>query len=604
MAAIMGLSLTACMNLEPIDPNVVQMNEGNKQEIIDKLYYKLYVSFVQTGQTGGGGDADIISNDEGYSGFYRTLCVLNEFPTDAGWWTWRGDDGVSDLLMLYWTPSNGFVSKLYNRLNYAVTMANHYLDLTEGANTPEAKARRAEVRFIRAVNYYHLLDMFGNVPFTVTVSTADPEQIDRKSLYNWLVDELTTGHSGKENTYLNRKTKAALTSYKVTDDAGHGLIDDLYEAGATTVYRVNKNAAKMLLARLYLNAEVYAGEAKWAEAEAVAKELVAAYPTLHKPYAEIFMGDNDVAAPEEMIFLAACDGVAIRSYAGSHYAVCSTRNANMNPCATSNNSWGCWRACPELVKAFFPGKTPAEIEALGHDADEFEMPAIANDDRAMFSVQNDYVDAASGTPKVNQKGFQGYVPANGDGFDSCWAICKWTNYYHTEFIIGTDGKLHPMEFPGDYITPQRDAFWCDADYPVMRAAEAYMTYAEALYRQNKPEALAIVNQVRERANAAPLAELTADELLDEWLREFYHEGRRRIDLIRFGQFVGDKVTRTWEGRSGCNESVATILSFPLNDHSKWNTEVAKIDAYRTLYPIPETDVVSNPNVIQNDGYAE
>ena len=87
--AALALAFTACMNLEPIDPNTTQMSNENSDQIIDALYAKLYVSFVQTGQTGGGGDADIISNDEGYSGFFRTLNVLNEFPTDAGWWTFQ-----------------------------------------------------------------------------------------------------------------------------------------------------------------------------------------------------------------------------------------------------------------------------------------------------------------------------------------------------------------------------------------------------------------------------------------------------------------------------------------------------------------------------------
>lgn len=600
IAAFAALGLSACMNLEPIDPNVVQMNSENQQQIINLLYNKLYVAFIQTGQTGGGGDADIITDDEGYSGFFRTMCVLNEFPTDAGWWTWRNDAGCSDLLMMSWVPANPFVSKLYNRLNYAVTMANHYLDLTEGATDREAQARRAEVRFIRAYNYYCLLDMFGNVPFTVTISTANPEQIDRVSLYNWLVDELTTGHSGK--TYNNKKTGKALESYKVTDDAKHGLIDDLYDKGETTIYRANKTAAKMLLARLYLNAGVYTGTPEWTKAEEVAKELMAAYPTLHKPYAEIFMGDNDKAAPEEMIFLAACDGGAngIRAYAGAQYVISSTRNNNMNYCGTGDNNWGCWRSSPELIKVFFPGKTPAEIVALGGDKDEFDMPAVAGDDRAMFSARNDYTDATTGAPAVNQKSFVGEAPASGEGFDNCWGICKWTNMYASEFeVVG--GYLHPKARPADYINPQHDGFWCDADIPLMRASEAYMTYAEALYRQGKTgEALTVVNQVRARANAAALTALTDDELLDEWLREFYHEGRRRIDMIRFGQFAGPTVTRTWEGRSGNSQKAHLSFTSP----SAWSTDVVSIDAKYNLYPIPHTDVVSNPNMVQNAGYEQ
>ncbi|MBQ9339827.1 MAG: RagB/SusD family nutrient uptake outer membrane protein [Paludibacteraceae bacterium] len=581
LALTFGMS--ACMNLDPIDPNSLQMSTENQAEITDALYSKLYCAFVQTGQQGGGGNADIITNDEGYCGFYRTLCVLNEFPTDAGWWTWRGDDGCSDLLMLSWTPSNQFISKLYNRLNYAVTMSNHYLDLTEGATDAETIHKRAEIRFIRALNYYHLLDMFGNVPFTVTISTDDPHQIARADLYEWLVDEIVNGHSGK--TYN-------VSTYKVTGDADHGFINDLYDRDETTLYRVTKPAANMLLARLYLNAEVYTGTAHWAEAEAAAKEVIAKFPTLHGNYAQIFMGDNDKVAREEMVFLAACDGDHIRSYAGSQYTIASCRNSKMNGCGSSDNNWGCWRSSPELIEKFgnFHGKTPAQIIALGHEADEFAMPAIAGDDRAMFCAKN--INPADGTDNV--KGFWGNCPANGEEFDSCWAICKWTNKYSMEF----DAANQPIAVS---LAPQHDATYMDTDVPIMRTAEAYLTLAEAQFRQgNTAGALENVNKVRARAHAALLtsAELTADELCDEWLREFYHEGRRRIDLIRFGQFVGPTATRNWEGRSG--DSNVVWKSFA--SHDAWNTTVASIPAYMIIYPIPETDVISNPNVKQNEGY--
>lgn len=591
-AVAMTMAFTACMDLQPIDPNVVQMNNNNKQEIIDLLYNKLYVAFVQTGQQGqGGNDPDIVTDNEGYSGFFRTLCVLNEFPTDAGWWTWHNDAGCADLLTICWTSTNPFVSKLYNRLNYAVTMSNHYLDLTEGVTDKEAVTRRAEIRFIRALNYYHMLDMFGNVPFTVTVSTSDPYQIDRESLYRWLVDEITTGHSGQE--YYTYKDKQPVPSYKVTGDADHGFMQDLYKKGETTIYRATQEAAKMLLARLYLNAEVYTGKAAWADAEKVAKELVD-NSTLHKPFAEIFMGDNDKTSAEEMLFVANVDGLNNSGYAGGHYAVASTRNGNMIESGTSDATWGCWRSSPELVKVFFPGKTPAEIIATGNGKDEFHMPKIAKDDRAMFCAGNDYMNANTGEKAFNVKGFRGDVPANGEGFDSCWAICKWTNLYSSQLKINADGVY---EIDTTVAKPQRDQKFCDVDVPLMRTAEAYLTLAEALFRQGK-DGLSYVNAVRTRSNAEPLASLTEQDLLDEWLREFYHEGRRRIDLVRFGQFVGPTAKMTWEGRSGSNtKKVASYTNV-----NAWNTEVASIDAHYALYPIPETDVVANPNIKQNPGY--
>ncbi len=583
LAASLALAFTACMNLEPIDPNSTQVTSENKEQVLNSLFAKLYCSFVQTGQ--GDGNMDVIADDEGYSGFYRTMCVLNEYPTDAGWWTWRNDAGTSDLLLISWTSANQFVSILYNRLNYGVTMANLYLDMTEGTTDPEMIHRRAEVRFIRAFNYYYLLDMFGNVPFTVKPSTANPEQIDRASLYEWLVDEIENGHTGK--TYINHKTGEPLISYKVTGDADHGFLQDLNDKGATTIYRISKPAAYMLLARIYLNAEVYTGTPQWAKAEEAATKVIEDFPTLHPVYAQIFMGDNDKVAADEMVLLAACDGVEARTYAGSQYAISACRSNKMNPCGTSDNSWGCWRSSPELIAKFgnFQGKTPAEIEALGGAADEFDMPAIAGDDRAMFSASN--INPADST--VNAKSFLGNVPASGSGFDDCWGICKWTNFYSTEF----DATLHPLN--DDHASPRHDSKYTDTDVPLMRAAEAFLTRAEARYRQNKSEALNDINTVRNRAHATPLPAITDDEMLDEWLREFYHEGRRRTDLIRWGQFVGEKATRHWEGRGGEGKK-----SFDSPD--AWNTEAVSIDAHYALYPIPETEMVVNPNLVQNPGY--
>ncbi len=527
-----GMSFTACvqdLNTEPIDPNINQTFDQ------DAVFYKLYTSFVQTGQQGGGGNADIITDDEGYSGFFRTLCVLNEYPTDAGWWTWSGDAGCSDLLTINWSATNPFVEKLYNRLNYGVTMSNHFLDNTEGMTDDKTVRQRAEVRFIRAMNYYHLLDMFGNVPFTTTVSMDYPKQIKRAELYKWLIEEI------------------------------NGFVGDMYDKGETTIYRATKSSAYMLLARLYLNAEVYTGTADWANAEKYANLVIEKYPTLHKPFAEIFMGDNDRTSAEEFIFVAACDGVNTRSYAGSHYTVCSTRGNGMNDCGTTGATWGCWRSTPELVMAFFPGKTRAEVAAI--TGDEFAIPAIAGDDRAMFCQST--ADGAYVTE------FKGVAPPNGEGFDYCWGICKWTN------LRADGGKPH-------------DSFWCDTDVPLMRTAEAYLTLAEALFRQGKvAEAKDIIdNKIRARANAAPLATLDEAELLAEWLREFYHEGRRRIDLIRFGQFVGPNATLHWEGRGG-------VESFDGETH---NTAVA-LDEYFELYPIPNSDMVANAaNLTQNPGY--
>lgn len=554
LAVVFGLvSCVNDLNVNPIDPNVVQEFDENA------LFSKLYNAFTQTGNKGGGGDADITTDDEGYCGFFRTLCVLNEFPSDAYWWIWNNDGGVMASLTITWDAANPFVSKLYNRLNYGITMANLYLDNTNDATGTEALARRAEARFIRAYNYYYMLDFFGKAPFTTTVDMQTPDQIVGKDLYDWLIKEI--------NEFL----------------------PDMYASrgGAVGIYRATQPAAKMLLARLYLNAEIYTGTPDWANAEKYAKEVMDDQQfSLAPTFSHIFMGDNDRNdASCEMIFLAQQDGQHNRSDAGSQYAIAACRTEGMNDHGVSA-AWGCNRCRPELVMKFFPGKTRSEVIALGQGNDEFTMPKVCGDDRAMFCQKAEAGFEAE---------FFGCYHGNGQLLKSNWALCKWTNLY-------SDG------------TAPTWTSYTDTDVPLIRMSEAYLTYAEARFRQHgasDAEAINAVKAVRERSHNTAAFTLSEEFLCDEWLREFYLEGRRRTDLIRFHVFAGDQAwPYNWEGRGG-----AEVCSFvgefcdPADDSKstgdKATDELCQpvhIDAHYNLYPIPSSECAANPNMKQNPGY--
>ena len=120
----------------------------------------------------------------------------------------------------------------------------------------------------------------------------------------------------------------------------------------------------------------------------------------------------------------------------------------------------------------------------------------------------------------------------------------------------------------------------------MRVAEAYLTYAEALTRQAggtaPAEAVAAINAIRGRANATQRSTYTLNQILDEWGREFYFEGRRRIDLIRFNRFGGN-TDYVWQWKGG------TFAG-------------RNFDAYRNLFAIPTNDLIVNTNLVQNPGY--
>lgn len=532
ISCIVALGFTSCvqdLNTQPIDPNVLQKFDQ------DRVYYKIYAGLGTSGQVGPNGNCDIVANDEGYSVFYRLMFVHNEFPTDEGWWIWN-DAGVTDLNEMSWNSENDFTKLLYNRLTFNVTTCNHFLDNTADKTDDKTKRQRAEVTFMRCLNYYYLLDFFGNPPFTMTVSSANPKQIEggRPALFRWVLNELL---------------------------AAEGYLDE-----NTEVYRVNKNAARLLLARLYLNAHVYDPDFKYIN-QANALDSAAIYAKkvmdngkykLTNNYAEMFMGDNDHNNGAcEVIFAIPQDGDYIQSWGASSCLVCMTRAQGMMPWG-SDDKWECFRSSPELVACFCK---PAGKSAGTIKADEFHMPTELTDDRAILC--NEAKAAASAPDSVTWSATNEGGAKYGTGnFNKGWAMCKWTGCYST----GEKRGKHKN--------------FVDTDIPLFRVAEAYMTYAEALYRQDKkPEAMNVITELRATRHADPLTgTLDDDLLLDEWLREFHCEGRRRIDLIRFGQFCGPNSTKTWEGHT------------------------AGKDAKYIVYPIPNTDIIANSNLVQNEGY--
>lgn len=542
--AVVALFMGACsLDRTPDDPNVYMDFDQ------DAVFSKIYATFAMPGQTGPNGDSDIEGIDGGTSAFYRMIWELNEFPTDEGWWIW-GDPGVADLRIMNWDSSNDLVKGLYYRLFIDVTLCNHFLDKTEGQSDEKTTTQRAEVRFVRALNYYYLLDMYGQVPFSEHVTAENPTTKTRAELFAWLEKELKD-------------------------------LEGLLPATRLSLYRVDKVAAQLILVRLYLNAEVYTGTAHWNEAAQYAAEVMKSgysiytEPTDHSgeggykysAYQKLFMGDNCMnGAQNEAILLIYQDGNYCQAWGGARFLVNAFRDANWVP-SGSTDSWTCFRSSPEMVQAFIPDLTAA-AEFKDH---EYKMPGLIGDDRAIFCSYYEYGMVFDSTvmdsvPAAHTWKLQGNKES--DLYD-CWGECKWTGIYST--------AKTPNEFVG------QDPAWPDTDIPFLRAAEAYLTYAEAVYRGGQAvngSAESAIQVLRDRAHNTKPFTINDEFLLDEWAREFWLEGRRRIDLVRFGQFAGEGVTRNWEGRGNAKSGDA-----PKNMNKKYN-----------IFPIPESDVTANPNL--------
>ena len=176
ITAMSILCMTSCvgdLNVESIDPNQSSTID------VDGLLAKCYATLGLTGQQGPAGMGDVADIDEGTSAFYRMIFSLNEFPADMVYWIWP-DVGVDDVRNATWNSSNSLVKGLYSRLFFDVTLCNLYLDETAELVEEGIDAKRAEVRFLRALNYYYLLDLYGNVPFVVSSKDKEkPKQTKR-----------------------------------------------------------------------------------------------------------------------------------------------------------------------------------------------------------------------------------------------------------------------------------------------------------------------------------------------------------------------------------------------------------------------------------------
>ena len=442
---------------------------------------------------------------------------MNELSTDEAICSW-GDAGIPEYNFATWDASHGMVTCLYYRLYFGITVANYFLSETESqADDTTVAMQRAEARFLRALYYYYAMDLFGNVPFLTTNSSDNAPQAKRSEIFSFIEGELLGTSETK------------------------GCIEDMAEPKTNTYGRADKATAWVLLARLYLNAEVYTGTAQWTKAAEYAEKAMNSAYSLCPTYSYLFMGDNNTnGAQNEVLLPILQDGLDTQNYGGSLFLIASTHKDDMGSTGTSEN-WAGNRARKNLIDKFFPTSTAPNTDVEG-------MIAAAQDDRAMFYGTNRTL--AIEEPTAFTEGF------------SC---AKFTNVY------ASGGS-------------PRDVKFVDMDIPFIRLAEAYLTFAEAKARLGEDAtAKTAIDALRDRANNPnKQPSYSLDDICDEWAREFAFEGRRRMDLVRFGKFGGNS-NYIWEWKGGIKAGT-------------------NFSANKNVYGIPTNDLVSNPNLQQNAGY--
>lgn len=564
-ALLLAASMSSCMddlNKGNIDPNV------DPNPNITGLYSKCYAGLIMEGNDG---KADFTIDDDGKSTLLRNLFNFNEVPTDEAvcWWS---DGGIADVAYNKFDPGNATLKNLYYRLMSNISYENHFLSLDAAK---AEKTKYAEVRVLRAYSYFLMLDFFGDPTFIDKISAETPRQAHS---YN------SKFESGKSYTRAELLQMGREFLFGWVEKELLEAEPDLLEAKAETsdtdpnYGRIDKGTCWLLLSRLYLNAGTYLNNdgqnnPYWNKALEYAEKIIdpstgyalfddskmseEAKANGYKPYDLLFMGDNGSnGASCEALLPLMQDGVKTQGYGGCMFFVAALWDATMQTvtakdAATTANTWSGMRVRPQFVEKFFTDPSVVVNKSAK------EIRAMNVDDRAIL------------WGKGNSDGDRTLEIGDNDKFVKGIATPKWNNNY------SNGGTPH-------------DSYNVDIDFFLFRVAEAYLNAAEAemhLNGEGSAKAKKYIDALRNRAHAAVRASYTLNDVLDERSRELYCEGLRRTDLIRFNQFGGTQATYKWELKGGSTNG----------------TTFAKTN---NLYPIPSSEIRSNKNLTQIDGYNE
>ena len=482
-----------------------------------QAFAKMYASFALTGNNGPNGNGDIQGIDEGTSDFLRLYWKAQELSTDEAVVSW-GDPGIQDFHNMNWSSSNPMLTGLYYRSYYQITLANDFIRQASdanlasrgitGADADNIKKYRTEARFLRAYQYSVLMDLFGNIPFVTeadVLGASLPPQRTRTEMFSYIETEL----------------KAIET--------------DLVDARKNEYGRADKAAAWALLARIYLNAQVYTGAAKNAEAITYSKKVIDAGYSLISDYTKLMRADNNVNT-SEFILTINFDGLKTQNWGGTTFLTHASIGGSMAAADFGvDNGWSGIRTTKAL-------------------SDKFTDITGATDKRAQFHT-------AGQSAEINDL----------TKFTDGYAITKFKN-------IKANGLA------GSNLT------WTDIDFPIFRLSEMYLIYAEAVLRGggggDATTALGYINTIRQRAfgntsGNITASQLTTDFILDERSRELYWEGFRRTDLIRYNRFVESTYLWPWKGgvKGGTNvDAYRKLYPIPSADISS-NTNLKQNTGY-------------------------
>jgi starch-binding outer membrane protein, SusD/RagB family len=485
-------------------------------------------------------------------GNHSNLWSTNELVTDELIITTKGGDwfdgGVLQQLHLHsFTPDNGFFNNTWGQLYGGVSTANRLLaqfeELKAGGNT-SADAIIAELRAIRALWYYWIMDGFGRGPLVTDFNDVEVKgAATRQELYNFIESEL------------------------------NAVIPALPDAkDASTYGRMTKWAALAIRAKLYLNAEIYTGTAQYVKAAADAKTIIDGGKfNLEGTYKDNFAVNN--AGSNENIFVYAYDKVFAQ---GFNWPMMTLHYASQTVYNLTDQPWNGYSVVEEFYNSYSdpvtnPGPQGPVWKGFALDANNDKVP---DDVGTLDSRLSNFVVG----PQYKPSGDKAVDPAF-EGPSSAQPDPDGINLNFTPRIneLGPNAWRQGGARIGKYAYEVGGTANMSNDFVILRYADILLIRAEALARLNgyaDAEALTLVNQIRTRAKVDPFVTLDADKLYAERGREMFAEMTRRQDMLRFGKF-GAK------------------YGFKPN---------ADASTKYQLFPIPKQQLDANAKLTQNPGY--
>jgi starch-binding outer membrane protein, SusD/RagB family len=494
-------------------------------------------------------DEFISSLGQAYASFgglgnHSGLWTINELASDEVVITTKGGDWYDGgtLLQLHrhqWAVDHGFFNNTWTFLYGGVSTCNRLIYQFSQVGTAESEKFISELRAVRALWYYWLLDSFGNVPLvTDFLDTAPPSNATRAQVYNFVLSEI---------------------------DA---VIDDLpTNVDASTYGRMTRWAALAIKCKVYLNAEVYtrtpttAGTPQWQKAIDAAEEIINDGPfVLEDLYATNFQIRNQES--EENIFVYPYDKVFAQ---GFNWSQMTLHYVSQDVYQLTEQPWNGYATVEEFYNSYIdPGQNPGPQGPVWKGLAQTPSTGTVDERLTNFIVGPQF--KPDGT-RATDPGFESETSADPDPDGAPLTFTPEINEIHPNSWRQGGARIGKYEYEMGG-TPNMSN-----DFVIFRLSDIILSLAEAKFRLGDAgEALVLVNQVRQRAGVDDFGSLTEENLLAERGREMFAEMVRRQDLIRFGKF-----TETW-----------------------W--EKATSDSHYELFPIPKAQRDANKNLTQNPGY--